>query len=140
MIMVGFLAKSKNVIQKATRIITNGNSTNNNCTIHSFIPLRKFGKHKTQKREQKANKNHTSTQSRESKVGKMSLIDKLKEWWNKPSWENELCKDYNDIIVKFAQDLEEQRRAREEKLKSYESMSERELLIEIAKNTLKEVG
>ena len=58
----------------------------------------------------------------------------------KPSWENELCKDYNDIIVKFAQDLEEQRRAREEKLKSYESMSERELLIEIAKNTLKEVG
>ena len=70
----------------------------------------------------------------------MSLIDKLKEWWNKPSWENELCKDYNDIIVKFAQDLEEQRRAREEKLKAYESMSERELLIEIAKNTLKEVG
>ena len=61
----------------------------------------------------------------------MSLIDKLKEWWNKPSWENELCKDYNDIIVKFAQDLEEQRKAREEKLKSYESMSERELLIEI---------
>ena len=72
--------------------------------------------------------------------GKMSLIDKLKEWWNKSSWENELCKDYNDIIVKFAQDLEEQRRAREEKLKSYESMSERELLVEIAKNTLKEVG
>ena len=69
----------------------------------------------------------------------MSLIDKLKEWWNKPSWENEFCKDYNDIIVKFAQDLEEQRRAGEEKLKSYESMSERELLIEIAKNTLKEV-
>ena len=86
------------------------------------------------------NKNYTSTQSRESKVGKMSLIDKLKEWWNKPSWENELCKDYNDIIVKFAQDLEEQRKAREEKLKSYEIMPERELLIEIAKNTLKEVG
>ena len=42
--------------------------------------------------------------------------------------------------MKYAQDLEEQRRAREEKLKSYESMSERELLVEIAKNTLKEVG
>ena len=140
MTMAWFLAKSKNVIQKAIRIITNGNSTNNNCTIYSSVPLRKFGKHKTQKRKQKTNTDHTSTQSRESKVGKMNLIDKLKEWWNKPSWENEICKDYNDIIVKFAQELKEQRKAREEKLKSYESMSERELLIEIAKNTLKEVG
>ena len=139
MTMAWFLAKSKNVIQKAIRIITNGNSTNNNCTIYSSIPLRKFGKHKTQERKQKSNKNYTSTQSRENKVGKMNLIDKLKEWWNKPSWENELCKDYNDIIVKFAQDLEEQRGSREEKLKSYESMSERELLVEIAKNTLKGV-
>ena len=86
-----------------------------------------------------ANKNYTSTQSRESKVGKMSLIDKLKEWWNKPSWESELYKQYHELAMKYAQDLEEQRRAREEKLKSYESMSERELLVEIAKNTLKEV-
>ena len=70
----------------------------------------------------------------------MSLIDKLKEWWNKPSWESGLYKQYHDIVIKYAQDLEEQRRAREEKLKSYESMSERELLVEIAKNTLKEVG
>ena len=70
---------------------------------------------------------------------KIRWIDKLKEWCNKPNWKNELCKDYNDIIDKFAQDLEEQRKGREEKLKSYESMSERELLIEIAKNTLKEV-
>ena len=69
----------------------------------------------------------------------MSFIDKLKEWWNKPSWENQLCKDYNDVIMEFAQDLEKQREARQKKLKSYESMSERELLIEIAKNTLKEV-
>ena len=69
----------------------------------------------------------------------MSFIDKLKEWWNKPSWENQLCKDYNDVIMEFARDLEKQREARQKKLKSYESMSERELLIEIAKNTLKEV-
>ena len=69
----------------------------------------------------------------------MSFIDKLKEWWNKPSWENQLCKDYNDVIMEFAQDIEKQREARQKKLKSYESMSERELLIEIAKNTLKEV-
>ena len=69
----------------------------------------------------------------------MSFIDKLKEWWNKPSWENQLCKDYNDVIMEFARDLETQREARQKKLKSYESMSERELLIEIAKNTLKEV-
>ena len=69
----------------------------------------------------------------------MSFIDKLKEWWNKPSWENQLCKDYNDVIMEFAQDLEKQREARQKKLKSYESMSERELLIEIAENTLKEV-
>ena len=71
---------------------------------------------------------------------KISLIDKLKEWWNKPSWESGLYKQYHEIAIKYAQDLEEQRRAREEKLKSYESMSERELLVEIAKNTLKEVG
>ena len=70
----------------------------------------------------------------------MSFIDKLKEWWNKPSWENQLCKDYNDVIMEFARDIEKQREARQKKLKSYESMSERELLIEIAKNTLKEVG
>ena len=69
----------------------------------------------------------------------MRFIDKLKEWWNKPSWEDELCKDYDEIIVKFAQEMKEQREARQKKLKSYESMSERELLIEIAKNTLKEV-
>ena len=73
-------------------------------------------------------------------MGKMSLIDKLKEWWNKPSWENELYKQYHELAMQYNQDLEEQRKAREEKLKSYESMSERELLIEIAKNTLKEVG
>ena len=69
----------------------------------------------------------------------MSFIDKLKEWWNKPSWENQLCKDYNDVIMEFAQDLEKQREARQKKLKSYETMSERELLIELAKNTLREV-
>ena len=69
----------------------------------------------------------------------MNLIDKLKEWWNKPSWENELCRVYNELASKLAQEIKEQREAREEKLKSYESMSERQLLVEIAKNTLKEV-
>ena len=72
-------------------------------------------------------------------MGKMSLIDKLKEWWNKSSWENELYKQYHELAMQYNQDLEEQRKAREEKLKSYESMSERELLVEIAKNTLEEV-
>ena len=71
-----------------------------------------------------------------TREGEMNLIDKLKEWWNKPSWESELYKQYHELTMKYAQDLEEQRRAREEKLKSYESMSERQLLIEIAKNTL----
>ena len=69
----------------------------------------------------------------------MNLIDKLKEWWNKPSWENELCREYNELARELAQEIKEQREAREEKLKSYESMSERQLLVEIAKNTLKEV-
>lgn len=69
----------------------------------------------------------------------MSFIDKLKEWWNEPSLEKELCKQYNELARKHAQNVIEQREAREEKLKSYESMSERQLLIEIAKNTLKEV-
>ena len=35
--------------------------------------------------------------------------------------------------------MKEQKEARQERLKSYERMSERELLIEIAKNTLREV-
>ena len=65
----------------------------------------------------------------------MRFIDKLKEWWDASSWE----KAYNELAMEIAQDIEEQSRAREEKLKSYESMSERQLLIEIAKNTLKEV-
>ena len=65
----------------------------------------------------------------------MRFIDKLKEWWDESSWE----KAYNELAMEIAQDIEEQSRAREEKLKSYESMSERQLLIEIAKNTLKEV-
>ena len=53
------------------------------------------------------------------------------------------------LKMKFAKDgtvqwllmskIKKQRRARQEKLNSYESMSERQLLIEIAKNTLKEV-
>lgn len=36
----------------------------------------------------------------------MSLIDKLKEWWNKPSWENEFYKQYHELAMKYAQDLE----------------------------------
>ena len=69
----------------------------------------------------------------------MSFIDKLKEWWNEPSLEKELFKQHNELAMKLAQEMKEQKEARQKKLKSYESMSERELLIEIAKNTLKEV-
>ena len=70
----------------------------------------------------------------------MSFIDKFKEWWNEPSWENEICEQWNNAMVDYVLDIKEQRRARQEKLNSYESMSERQLLIEIAKNTLKEVN
>ena len=69
----------------------------------------------------------------------MSFIDKLKEWWNEPSFEDEICERWNRTMVAYVQDIKKQRRARQEKLNSYESMSERQLLIEIAKNTLKEV-
>ena len=69
----------------------------------------------------------------------MRFINKLKEWWNQPSWENEVCEGYNQIAMKLAQEIEERSQARQKKLKSYETMSERELLIEIAKNTLREV-
>ena len=69
----------------------------------------------------------------------MSFIDKLKEWWNEPSLEDEFREQYSNALVDYVQDIKEQRRARQEKLNSYESMSERQLLIEIAKNTLKEV-
>lgn len=70
----------------------------------------------------------------------MKFIDKLKEWWNEPSWEDELYEQCNEALVDYVRDIKDKRNAREEKLKSYESMSERQLLIEIAKNTLKEVG
>lgn len=70
---------------------------------------------------------------------RMSFIDKFKEWWNEPSLEDEICERWNDTMVAYVQDIKEQRKARQEKLNSYESMSERQLLIEIAKNTLKEV-
>ena len=69
----------------------------------------------------------------------MRFIDKLKEWWNQPSCENELCYGYNEVARKLAQEMKEQKEAKQKKLKSYERMSERELLIEIAKNTLREV-
>ena len=69
----------------------------------------------------------------------MRFIDKLKEWWNQPSWENELCYGYNEVAMKLAQEMKEQKEAKQKKLKSYERMSERELLIEIAKNTSREV-
>ena len=69
----------------------------------------------------------------------MSFINKLKEWWNTPSCENELSSGYDELAIKLGQEIEERSQARQKKLKSYERMSERELLIEIAKNTLKEV-
>ena len=70
---------------------------------------------------------------------RMKFIDKLKEWWNEPSLEDEFCEQYNNAMVAYVQDIKERRKAREEKLKSYETMTEKELLIEIAKNTLKEI-
>ena len=69
----------------------------------------------------------------------MKFIDRFKEWWNEPSWEEELCAQCNDALITHVLEQKEKRKAREEKLKSYESMTEKELLIEIAKNTLKEV-
>jgi non-homologous end joining protein Ku len=66
---------------------------------------------------------------------RMKFIDKLKEWWNEPSWEDE----FNEALVDYVRDVKDKKNAREEKLKSYESMSERQLLIEIAKNTLMEI-
>ena len=59
----------------------------------------------------------------------MRFIDKLKGLLDKLNWKNELCNKRNEIA------MEEQREARQKKLISYEYMSERELLMEIAKNT-----
>ena len=70
---------------------------------------------------------------------RMKFIDKLKEWWNEPSWEEEFCEQCNEALVDYVRDIKDKRNAREEKLKSYETMTEKELLIEIAQNTLKEV-
>ena len=35
----------------------------------------------------------------------MRFIDKLKEWWNTPSCENELCYGYNEVARKLAQEM-----------------------------------
>lgn len=70
---------------------------------------------------------------------RMKFIDKFKEWWNEPSLEDEICEQLNNAMVDYVLDIKERRKAREEKLKSYETMTEKELLIEIAKNTLKEI-
>ena len=42
----------------------------------------------------------------------MSFIDKLKEWWNGPSFEDEICERWNSTMVAYVQDIKEQRRAR----------------------------
>ena len=42
----------------------------------------------------------------------MSFIDKLKEWWNGPSFEDEICERWNRTMVAYVQDIKKQRRAR----------------------------
>ena len=68
----------------------------------------------------------------------MGLLQIIKDWWNEPSLEDIIAEEYNDAIIASVLEEKELKKRREEKLKSYETMTEKELLIEIAKNTLME--
>ena len=65
----------------------------------------------------------------------MGLLQILKDWWNEPSLEDIIAEEYNDALIQRVLAEKELKKRREEKLKSYETMTEKELLIEIAKNT-----
>lgn len=58
----------------------------------------------------------------------MKFIQTIKEWWNQPTLEEQMAKEFNQ----YAQMIDEKRNKR---FAQYEQMSERELLIQIAKNT-----
>lgn len=68
----------------------------------------------------------------------MGLLKIIKDWWNEPSLEDIIDEEYNDALIQRVLAEKELKKRREEKLKSYETMTEKELLIEIAKNTLTE--
>ena len=68
----------------------------------------------------------------------MGLLQILKDWWNEPSLDDIIAEEYNDALIQRVLAEKELKKRREEKLKSYETMTEKELLIEIAKNTLME--
>ena len=68
----------------------------------------------------------------------MGLLQIIKDWWNEPSLEDIIAEEYNDAIIASVLEEKELKKRREEKFKSYETMTEKELLIEIAKNTLME--
>lgn len=68
----------------------------------------------------------------------MGLLKIIKDWWNEPSLEDIIAEEYNDALIQSVLVEKELKKRREEKLKSYETMTEKELLIEIAKNTLME--
>lgn len=68
----------------------------------------------------------------------MGLLKIIKDWWNEPSLEDIIAEEYNDALIQRVLAEKELKKRREEKLKSYETMTEKELLIEIAKNTLME--
>ena len=53
----------------------------------------------------------------------MRFINKLKEWWNQPSWENEVCEGYNQIAMKLAQKVYENA-AKEQQANSEETNTE----------------
>lgn len=68
----------------------------------------------------------------------MGLLKIIKDWWNEPSLDDIIAEEYNDALIQRVLAEKELKKRREEKLKSYETMTEKELLIEIAKNTLME--
>ena len=47
----------------------------------------------------------------------MSFIDKLKEWWNGPSFEDEICERWNRTMVAYVQDIKKTKKSKTREIK-----------------------
>ena len=47
----------------------------------------------------------------------MSFIDKLKEWWNEPSFEDEICERWNRTMVAYVQDIKKTKKSKTREIK-----------------------
>lgn len=62
---------------------------------------------------------------------KIKVWEKIKDWW-----QDDTCSFVSDFQM-LEETILQRKKFREERIAEYEKMSEKELLVEIAKNTLK---